>query len=130
MKEIIIIIVVLGTLLGCNIMVQNHLNETSSNLIAKLEKLQNKVVEYKDSENRDELKEIYVETEEEWVKVHKMWSIIVVHQELDNIEQALVKAKSSIYGGSIEDSIEEIETAKFFINHVKEREKVTIENIF
>lgn len=130
MKNVIIIILILGTILGANTIVQKQLDESSAQLTAKLENLREKVVEYKDTEDRGEVKEIYKDIEEEWARVHKVWSIIVIHQELDNIEQALVKSKSSINDGSLEDALEEVETAMFFISHVKEREKVTLENIF
>lgn len=130
MREIIIIILVLGLILVANTIVQRHLDETSSNLMAKLENLQKKIEESRETENNEELKKLYKDLENEWAKVHKIWSVIVIHQELDNIEQALVKTKAGIDEGSLEDAFEEIETAMFFIDHVKEREKVTIENIF
>lgn len=130
MKEIIIIILVLLAIFGCNAMVQKHLENTSQNVISKLETLKEKVIEVKETEEREEIEKLFQEAEEEWNRVHKTWSIIVIHEELDSIDEALIKAKSSISDGDLENSLAEIETALFFINHVKEREKVTLENIF
>ena len=68
--------------------------------------------------------------EQKWENTSKICSIIVVHQEIDNIEQALTRGKSSINYGILEDALQEIETAIFFSEHVKEREKLSLKNIF
>lgn len=130
MKDIIIVIFVLIAIFCCNMLVQKHLENTSQRVISKLEVLKEKTIEMKDTEEREELKKHFAEIENEWNRVHKTWSIIVMHEELDNIEEALIKTKSSINDGDLENSLAEIETAMFFINHVLEREKVTLENIF
>ena len=53
-----------------------------------------------------------------------------MHQELDNIEQPLTRAKLNIEEGELEDGLQEIETVMFFVNHVKQREKLSWKNIF
>ena len=68
--------------------------------------------------------------EKKWRDTNDIWSIISIHQELDNIEQALIKTKSNINDGDLEDALQEIETAKFFIEHVKDREEFNLKNIF
>lgn len=54
----------------------------------------------------------------------------MVHQELDNIEQAFTKAKSDIEQGFLESALQEIETTIYFVEHVKDREKFSLKNIF
>ena len=39
-------------------------------------------------------------------RTDKTWSIIVVHQELDNVEQAFTKAKSNIENGTLETALQ------------------------
>ena len=63
-------------------------------------------------------------------RTDKTWSIIVVHQELDNVEQALTKAKSNIENGTLETALQEIETTIYFVEHVKDRERLCLKNIF
>lgn len=130
MKEFVIIILIIVIIFTGDFVVQSHLETTSSNMVAKLENLKEKVMETKETDNKKQTEELLKEVEDEWNKTNKTWSVIVVHEELDSIEEALVKAKSSLTEGEIEDGLEEIETALFFIEHVREREKVLIKNIF
>ena len=132
MKEVIIIILILLLIFAGDIAVQMHLEKTSETMTAKLENLKEKMIEAKENEDEENegAKKALEETEKEWEDINKTWSMIVMHEELDNIEEALVKAKSSVNEGELEDGLEEIETAMFFIKHVREREKVLIKNIF
>lgn len=59
-------------------------------------------------------------------RTDKTWSIIVVHQELDNVEQAFTKAKSNIENGTLETALQEIETTIYFVEHVKDRERLCL----
>ena len=61
---------------------------------------------------------------------NKEYRKIVSTKKLDNIEQAIIKAKSSIEEGELPDALQEIETTIFFVEHVKQREKLSLKNIF
>ena len=124
MKRIFIIIV------GGDVMMQTHLNKTADELINNLQDLKQKTILAKETENRENIKKQINEIDEKWEEINKTWAEIVVHQELDNIHQSLTKAKSNIEEGGLEDAIQEIETALFFVEHVKQREKISLKNIF
>ena len=121
----IFIIIVCG-----DIMMQTHLNKTADELINNLQDLKQKTILAKETENRENIKKQINEIDEKWEEINKTWAEIVVHQELDNIHQSLTKAKSNIEEGGLEDAIQEIETALFFVEHVKQREKISLKNIF
>ena len=76
------------------------------------------------------IKEEMKQMEDNWEKTSEIWSVIVMHQEIDNIEQALIKSKAMINDGNIEDAIPELETAIFYVEHVNAREKLQFKNIF
>lgn len=130
MKDIIIIIVLIGIILGGDFYVKNHLQKSTGELLNELENLKEKIILAKESEDRQELKETLKETEQKWREISNIWSIVIMHQEIDNIEQTLVRAKSNIYDGKLEDAISEVETAIFFANHINEREQLKLKNIF
>ena len=98
--------------------------------LQNLTSLKEHVIEANATENRGHIKEEMKTMEESWERISEVWAVIVMHQEIDNIEQALIKTKSMINDGNIEDSIPEIETAIFFVEHVKQREKLVLKNIF
>ena len=111
-------------------MVNKHLSNTTSEFVNKLEELKEKSVEAKESDDRKEVKNTMEKVEDKWKKLSKIWSTVIVHQEIDNIEQAIIRAKSYINDGKLEDAIPEIETAIFFAEHINEREKLKLKNIF
>ena len=130
MRDTIIIIAIIAIILGGDIFTKQYLNRTADELSEKLDVLKENTKLAKISGDREEIKANMEEIEIKWNDINKAWSIIVVHQELDNIEQALTKAKSSINDGKLEDALQEIETSIFFVEHVKEREKLSLKNIF
>lgn len=130
MRDIIIIIFIIMVILGGETYTEKYLNKTADEITEKLENLKKQTIIAKKTQNREQIKNEIKEIEGKWDATSDTWSVIVVHQEIDNIENALIKLKSNIENGELEDALQEIETAKFFINHVKEREKVSMKNIF
>lgn len=130
MRETIIIISIIAIILIGDISTKTYLNKTADDLIGRLENLKEKTIQAKQTNERQEIKEMINQIDEEWNKKNQIWSTIVMHQELDNIEQPLTRAKLNIEEGELEDGLQEIETVMFFINHVKQREKLSWKNIF
>lgn len=130
MRDTIIIIAIIAIILTGDIFTQRYLDNSAEELGKKLENLKQDTITAKETENRDKIKKEIQEIKEKWDETKEGWSIIAIHQELDNIEQALTKTKANIDNGELEDAIQEIETTIFFVEHVKEREKVSLRNIF
>ena len=128
MKEIIIIIIILIIIFTGAMYTQKYLNDTTNILVSKLEDLKNNI-EHKSTEE-NELKEKADEIYGEWENTNEKWSVIVLHDEIDLIETSLIKMKSKIQTGKIEDSMEDIDTSIFLVNHIKEKEKTNLKNIF
>ncbi len=130
MRDAIIIISIIAIIVIGDICMQAYLNKTTIEIAQDLQNLkQNTILAKKDNERSNIKKEVN-EIEKKWTEINKIWSTIVVHQELDNIEQAIIKAKSSIEEGELPDALQEIETTIFFVEHVKQREKLSLKNIF
>ena len=115
MRDWFIITAIFIIIVGGDIMMQTHLNKTADELINNLQDLKQKTILAKETENRENIKKQINEIDEKWEEINKTWAEIVVHQELDNIHQSLTKAKSNIEEGGLEDAIQEIETALFFV---------------
>ena len=130
MKDTIIIVAIILVIVLGDIVTKNYLNKTVYELLTSLETLKEKVIEAKQTNEREEIKKEMEIVGQKWENTSRICSIIVVHQEIDNIEQALTRGKPSINYGILEDALQEIETAIFFSEHVKEREKLSLKNIF
>ena len=105
-----------------------YLNKTSALLIDKLENIKSDIENEKF--DREKVSKKAEEMYSEWEKINEKWSVIILHDEIDLIETALIKMKAEIKSGEIEDSMAEIDTSIFLLNHIKEKEKTSLKNIF
>ena len=105
MKDTIIIVAIILVIVLGDIVTKNYLNKTVYELLTSLETLKEKVIEAKQTNEREEIKKEMEIVEQKWENTSKICSIIVVHQEIDNIEQALTRGKSSINYGILEDAL-------------------------
>jgi len=127
MREFIIIIIILGLIIGGDILVNKYLDNSSEILIGELKSLKNKINEKYDTKVLvEEANKIY----EKWSKTEEKWAIIVLHSELDLIETSLIKMKTQIKENNLDIAQEELETSIFLVNHISEKEKFCIKNIF
>lgn len=128
MKEVIIIITILIIIFTGSILTQNYLNKTSNLIVTDLEDIK-KNIENKDLSNEELIKKAE-ETYQKWEKTNEKWSVIILHDEIDLIETSLIKMKAEIKSEELEDAMAEIETSIFLLNHIKEKEKTSLKNIF
>ena len=128
MKEIIIIIIILIIILGCAIYTQNFLNKTADLLVSKLEELKSEI--QKNSIGIEEMVNKADNIYNEWGNINEKWSVIVLHDEIDLIETSLIRMKSKIKMNRTEESMEDLDTSIFLVNHIKEKEKINLKNIF
>ena len=116
--SLIIIMVVIG-----NIISQSILKNDSERLIEKIETLKNEL-------GTDNANTIAEELQDLWEEIEKKWSIIVSHQELDNIKISIIAVKSSIESGDISYSYQQCENAIFLVEHQNEKWALKWKNIF
>ena len=114
----IIIIVIIG-----NIISQNILKTDSEKLIGKLENLREELETETSIKKAEELYDLWEETEQRW-------SIMILHQELDNIKTAIIGVKSGIESEDYEYSYQQIENSIFLVGHLKEKWNLKWKNIF
>ena len=130
MREVIIVISVLVLILGCSIYARNHIKKNSNELIDKLEKLKEGIEKAEKSDDKDKIIKEAKDICEEWERISKSWSVIVLHDELDMIETSLIRMKSKIQSEEIEQAIEELDVSIFLLKHISEKEAFNLRNIF
>ncbi len=128
MKEILIIVIsILIVIVGANIS-QSYLNKTSDELIENIETLREEIKKAQISEDNNS-KELVEDIYDKWKGIEKNWSIIVIHNELDLIELALVSMKTCIEENEYSEAIKELEKSSYLIEHIKDNEKLELKNI-
>lgn len=128
MKEFTIIFIILIIIIGGAIYTNNYLNNSSQKMVSMLKDLKQKV-----ENEANDIEELKTEVEKvygEWENTEKKWAFVVLHSELDLIETSFVKMKAQIEEGELNKSMEEIETGIFLVDHINEKEKLCLKNIF
>lgn len=128
MKEFTIIFIILIIIIGGAIYTNNYLNNSSQKMVSILEDLKQKV-----GNEANDIEELKTEVEKvynEWESMEKKWAFVVLHSELDLIETSFVRMKARIEEGELNKSMEEIETGIFLVDHISEKEKFCLKNIF
>ena len=128
MKQIIIMIIILIIIFSASLYIQNFLKDTSMPLVSKLEDIKNEVQNgnIEDKEVKEKSEEVY----KEWEDISEKWAIVVLHDEMDLIEMSLIKMQANVEMGNAVDSIQELETSIFLLEHIEEKEKTSLKNIF
>ena len=126
MKQIILIISILIIIIGGAIYASTYITKTSNELTGKLEELKQQI----NSDDEDKAKQKANEIYDDWEKVSKGWSIIVLHNELDLIETSLVSMKANIETGEKNKAIEDLDKSVDLLNHIVEKETLSLKNIF
>ena len=95
-----------------------------------LEDLKEKINLADDANNLEDIKNEGKSIYDKWKDTEEQWAFIVLHSELDLIETSFVRMKAQIEEGELERSIEEIDACIFLVNHISEKEKFCLKNIF
>lgn len=130
MKEISIIIIILILIFGGSFYTMHYLNKTADELLKLLKELKADVVVMAEEDNRENIIKKSKEIDDKWDETEKSWAIITLHDELDLIETSLTKMSSSIEHGELVESLEELDNVIFLVDHIKQKEKFSLKNIF
>ncbi len=68
--------------------------------------------------------------EEKWSKTKGYWATLIDHIEIDNIQGSYTKSKKYIEAKEYPSATAELESLKELIQHIPEKERFTLENIF
>lgn len=129
MKEITIIIVcIIIVIIGANVSL-GYLSKTGDDLINNLNELKEEI-EKAENSKENKAKELAADIYTKWQKVEKSWSIIVTHNELDLIQLSLIEMKTYIDKNKYSESMEELEKSSFLLEHIKDKEKLELKNVF
>ena len=130
MKDIITIIIILALILGGAYLTSRYLKQTTGELITQIGNMNKKLEKALETDERKEIIEEAERIQNMWEQIEKVWGIIILHEELDNIKSSIYKLRSNAEYGEIHDCLEEVEKLKFLIGHIREKDQLSIVNIF
>lgn len=125
-KEIVICIIVVIIVITLNLISEAHTDYIMENKEESLGTLRLNLFMENDEKVESKIKEIL----NEWEKEKELLSIYIEHDELEKIETRLREINSNIETKEYSIAIQSLDTCVFLMNHIKDKYKLSVKNIF
>lgn len=122
----LIILALYGFSLGLGIFVNNILNKTAYSLLNTIYAIQLNIEYDNWNVTYNELDKL----NKDWSRVEKYWSMLINHQEIDEISANLRIATEYIKCKDKINSLSSLAVLERYIEHIPELDRVSLENIF
>lgn len=125
MRVLIIAALVFIAILGFGTFTYYYVGSTSAVLLDKASTLGESV----EAEDWHKARDNFKNLSSSWGRTSTQWTILLDHQELDNINITLSRIKEFINTRDKSGSMSEIAELKLLLKHVPEKEAVSLKNI-
>ncbi|KLU60438.1 hypothetical protein CEB3_c32890 [Peptococcaceae bacterium CEB3] len=125
MRNLKIVAVVLILLLGASFLSFSYISRSAGTLTAQLDRVERSVQDGKWQEAGNELKT----AQASWEKTKYWWTILLNHQEIDNIDISMSRVQKYIETKGAVLSLGELSTLRMLVDHVSDNEAFNVRNI-
>ncbi len=125
-KQIIICIIVILLIVILDFITENNTNNVMGNLEEMLENTKENII----IENNEDMEENIEEAINFWQEKRDILSLYIEHDELEKLEMYLREIKTDIGTKEYNMAMESLETCLYVIEHIKDKYKLSIKNIF
>ncbi len=66
----------------------------------------------------------------QWKKIKPFWAMLIIHREMDSIDEALIRTEKAVQSKKSSEAQMELGSLKHYIQHIPERERFSLVNIF
>lgn len=137
MKKIWGIIIIIIFVFFLDFITEKHTNNTISEITRKLEELNDSIEEsyeegkyYIDKDNSQKNIEISNEILELWRKKDNVLSFYIEHDEIEKVSDKINTFNKEIETRNYTDAVVDIIEAEFLLNHITEKQSLSLKNIF
>jgi hypothetical protein len=131
-KELIIVIIIVIAIIIIDTITQNYTRDSFEKINNELEKIKEIINKIDDQEknSQQELQEKIKTMEEDWKIINRKTAFYIEHEELEKVNASMIKFKSYIQLEEYTEAIPELENCKYILDHIREKEKMQIINLF
>ena len=126
MKPLIIIIVLTALIVAGGALTLYALSSESQRLDESLSALESEI----ENQNWDAALKKLEEFHTKWDKTSSLWTMLIDHYEIDNIELVLSKLVSYVKTQDKNEALSQMSSLKTLIKHIPEKESFNFKNIF
>ena len=125
-KEIIITILIVVLILGLDIITSRY----TANAIVELSKNLDELKTDLDTKSEDNIEEKTNNIFTKWREYYDVLAYYIEHDELEKVETQLTMLRSDQNEKQYEECKKEIDTTKFILKHIENKEKFTLQIVF
>lgn len=125
-KETIISIVIIGIIIFFEFYTQNYIEKSVNIMTQLLEELKFEI----EQENIDNATAKIEQLEKKWYEIHEKLAYYIEHDELEKVDSAIVQMNSYIKTKEFSLAIAQLEEGKFVLDHIEDKNKLNLQNIF
>ena len=127
-KEWVICIIIVITIIVGNVLTHNNTKNAVAEMNESLQDVSSSINNIKNVNK--EIKELITKSNEIWDKEYQKLAYYIEHDELEKVTEALIRAKSNINAEEYNTAIENIDGCIFLLQHIEEKDKFSLKNIF
>lgn len=124
-KELIISIIIIIVIFVTNYITENFTQETIVTVSQNLQQIKKNI----EQEEKTILESVN-ETQEKWNEARNKLAYYIEHDELEKIETELIAMTGYIEQEEYAEAVASIEKTKYILEHLQEKEKLSLINIF
>lgn len=127
-KEGIICFIVILIVIISDVITQNYTKNSIEFMDKKLETFKIDLIQ--EEKQKENINEEMDDVMRQWRKRYEKLAYYIEHDELEKVETELTSLKANIEVENYEEGIPDLEKSIFILNHIKEKFKLDIKNIF
>jgi len=124
LRKIVLVLLITTIFIIFSIYSVNYLEKSSEELITQLVVVEKAIKQKEWHKAQGELEQF----RRNWEKAKFMWSILIDHREIDNIEVSIAHIGSYLSTQNLSEISAEIKGLYLFLKHIPETEKISLEN--
>lgn len=127
-KEMAVCIVILISIFTLDFKTQNYTEKIVQQTTSKLQNLREEILkgDKQDEEILNNMEEIY----DQWMEFHNKLAFYIEHDELEKVETDMVSLRGNIEVKEYDMAISELDKSVFVLQHIEDKYKFNLENVF
>ena len=127
-KQVIIIIAIIILIIIGHLITQKYTKNFFDEISMELQKIEDKIL--KGDSNGDSLKNDIKIVQDKWDEKYDVCACYIEHDELEKVQTQLVGMKANIETEEYDKCVEKIESCKFILKHIEDKDSFELVNIF
>ncbi|MBE5821530.1 MAG: DUF4363 family protein [Clostridiales bacterium] len=125
MKKLVWAVIVLIIFVASSFAIEAKLKQSVDSMLLKIQELTNNLK----NENWNYVDTSFEEMVNIWEEKGKVWSVIIDHNEIDQLTIALYKSKTFANYREKEEALAELKQFEFMVDHIPKIHKLELKNI-